>query len=230
MIELSHIRKTYQTGPSQVHALDGVSLTVGDGELVAIVGQSGSGKSTLMNILGLLDTPTSGEYRLDGRLVSQLTYDQRSRLRSKQIGFVFQGFHLLPRMTAQENVELPLVYAGISPDARREIAAHALEQVGLSRRAQHKPSEMSGGQQQRVAIARAIVRNPSIILADEPTGNLDAASGAEVLNLLLELNRDGATVILITHDPDVAKRARRVVQIREGRVASDREVLAQIEK
>lgn len=221
MIELVNINKTYESGPGAVHALRGIDLRIEDGELVAIVGQSGSGKSTLMNLLGLLDVPNTGEYFLNGRNINTLSADERSLLRSQELGFVFQGFHLLPRMSAAENVELPLVYAGVPHAERRERAMAALSRVGLLSRALHKPSEMSGGQQQRVAIARAIVRAPSIILADEPTGNLDAASGAEILELLRTLNRDGATVILITHDRELASQMRRQIRIADGRIVSD---------
>lgn len=221
MIQLCNIEKNYCSQAGCVHALKGVSLRVSPGENIAIVGQSGSGKSTLMNILGLLDTPEKGEYFLNGRNINTLSADERSSLRSHELGFIFQGFNLLSRMNALENVELPLIYARIPPNERHKLAQAALERVGLSHRLLHKPAEMSGGQQQRVAIARAIVRSPSILLADEPTGNLDSASGADILELLTQLNRNGTTLILITHDPSIASCMSRTVRISDGIIAYD---------
>lgn len=221
MIDIRNVSKIYQTGSVAVHALDDVSFKVTSGELCAIVGQSGSGKSTLMNVLGCLDVPTQGEYYLNGQRVSSLSYNQLSEIRGHEIGFVFQGFHLLSRMTALENVELPLVYLKVPRDERRFRAEEALCRVGLGNRMHHRPFEMSGGQQQRVAIARALVTKPSIILADEPTGNLDKTSGIDVLNLLCELNEEGTTVVLITHDMTIASRAKRAVCIADGRIVSD---------
>jgi len=219
MIELKQVNKTYRKDAEEVRALADVSLKVEAGEFVAVVGPSGSGKSTLMNVLGLLDRPDSGSYRLDEGEVEAFTSDELARLRNEKIGFVFQTFHLLPRTTALENVELPLIYS-----SRRDISglgAQALERVGLKERAKHLPSELSGGQQQRVAIARALVNDPELILADEPTGNLDTRAGLEVLAIFQELNRQGKTVVLITHDAAVAAMARRVVEIVDGKIVSD---------
>ncbi|MCI8553786.1 MAG: ABC transporter ATP-binding protein [Clostridiales bacterium] len=221
MIRIQEVYKIYNPGPNEVRALDGVSLTVEEGEFLAIVGHSGSGKSTLMNMLGCLDTPTSGAYFLEGRDVSRLTDDQLSEIRNRHIGFVFQGFNLIPSLDAAENVELPLIYRGMGREERRRLAVEALTRVGLEKRLRHKPAEMSGGQQQRVAIARAIAARPPLILADEPTGNLDTRSGEEVMQILRELNGEGRTVILITHDNDIAARAHRVVRIQDGRVVDD---------
>ena len=221
MIDLRGIEKCYRSAAGCVYALRDITLKISRGESVAIVGRSGSGKSTLMNILGLLDISAGGEYFLGGRNINSLSANERSALRSRELGFVFQGFNLLRRMTALENVELPLVYAKIPRTRRREMAAEALELVGLSHRMNHRPWEMSGGQQQRVAIARAIIRSPSILLADEPTGNLDASSGAEILSLLQRLNSRGTTVVLITHDKDIAECMSRRIQIAEGRIAAD---------
>ncbi len=221
LITLRQIEKSYHSSAGCVHALKNINLSIVDGESVAIVGQSGSGKSTLMNILGLLDISAKGEYILNGRNINTLSADERSLLRSRELGFVFQGFNLLSRMSALENVELPLIYANISREKRRELALGALEQVGLSHRVFHRPSEMSGGQQQRVAIARAIIRSPSILLADEPTGNLDSSSGKEILDLLCDLNRRGSTVILITHDNDIAKCMSRCIRISDGCIVYD---------
>ena len=227
VLQADDITKVYRMGAVEVHALRGVSFAVARGELVAIMGPSGSGKSTLMNILGCLDRPTSGEYILDGQAVASLSDDQLAAIRNRKVGFVFQSFNLLPRMTALENVALPLRYAGVVRGAR-ERAQAALEAVGLGERLHHKPNELSGGQQQRVAIARALVNNPAIILADEPTGNLDTKSGREIMALLTGLNRDqGATVILVTHDPEIAAYAERVIHIRDGlieRVTTGKEV------
>ena len=221
LIEIKDIYKIYNPGENEVRALDGVSLTIERGEFIAIVGQSGSGKSTLMNMLGLLDVPTSGTYMLDGENVSHMTDDELSEIRNKQIGFIFQGFNLSPSLTAVGNVELPLVYRGMKKEERRKISVEALERVGLSHRLDHLPKQMSGGQQQRVAIARAVAARPPIILADEPTGNLDSHSGVEVMKILHELHNEGRTIILITHDNDIALEAQRVIRIQDGQVVSD---------
>jgi putative ABC transport system ATP-binding protein len=217
VIELTDVGKTYRSGELAVDAVRGVSLRIERGEFVAIVGPSGSGKSTLMHILGCLDVPTAGTFALAGEDVSALDENRLAEVRNRHIGFVFQQFNLLPYMTAQRNVELPLVYAGVTPHDRRERARVALGLVGLSDRASHRPGELSGGQQQRVAIARALVTEPDLILADEPTGNLDSASTADVLALLRDLHRGGRTVVLITHEPDVAAMADRVVRMHDGR-------------
>lgn len=215
IIQIQDIKKIYTMGDVQVPALNGVTLHVNQGEMVAITGPSGSGKSTLMNIIGCLDTPTSGSYVLDGVDVSQMTDDAQATIRNQKIGFVFQQFNLLPRATALDQVELPMIYAGV-PD-RKQRALEALQAVGLGDRAHHRPSELSGGQQQRVAIARALVNRPSIILADEPTGNLDSKSGAEIMQIFKLLNRDqGLTVILVTHDPAIAASAQRIIRVRDG--------------
>lgn len=221
LIDIRDIYKIYNPGENEVRALDGVSLSIAPGEFVAIIGQSGSGKSTLMNMLGCLDVPTSGEYYLNGADVSKLKDDELSDIRNKEIGFIFQGFNLIPNLTAIENVELPLIYRGIGKAERRELAQQALEMVGLSHRIHHKPAEMSGGQQQRVAIARAIAAKPPVILADEPTGNLDSHSSKEILEILRELHTLGRTVILITHDNEIAAQAKRVIRIRDGKVEQD---------
>ena len=222
LIELRNVYKIYSEGlESEVRALDGVSLEVEKGEFVAVVGQSGSGKSTMMNVLGCLDIPTRGTYRLDGVDVRELTDKELSRIRNKQIGFIFQQYNLIQNLTVLENVELPLIYQGIDPIDRRELALQALGRVGLADRAQHRPTQMSGGQQQRVAIARAISTHPPIIMADEPTGALDSRTGHEVLGFLQQLNKEGSTVILITHDNGIAATARRVVRIADGKIIED---------
>ena len=219
VIEAENLTKVYRMGEIEVHALCGLSLKIARGEVISIMGPSGSGKSTLMNIIGCLDRPTSGEYTLDGERVSELRDDQLAAIRNRKVGFVFQSFNLLPRATAMANVELPLRYAGVVK-ARKARARAALEAVGLSERLHHRPNELSGGQQQRVAIARALVNEPAIILADEPTGNLDSHSGEEILHLLLNLNKErGTTLIIVTHDPDIATNSQRIVHIRDGVVA-----------
>ena len=224
LIKLNEVYKIYAEGlESEVRALDGVSLEIDRGEFTAIVGQSGSGKSTMMNVLGCLDIPTYGEYYLDGTDVRELSDQALSRIRNKQIGFIFQQYNLIQNLTVLENVELPLIYQGILPGKRREMAMEALERVGLAGRVKHRPAEMSGGQQQRVAIARAIATKPSIIMADEPTGALDSHTGQEVLGFLQQLNREGNTVILITHDNAIAATARRVVRLADGKITEDRE-------
>ena len=225
VIRVENLTKVYQMGEIEVHALRGVSFSVKKGEVLAIMGPSGSGKSTLMNMIGCLDIPTNGDYFLEGELVSELNEDQLALVRNQKIGFVFQKFNLLPRATALANVELPLRYAGIT-NGRADLAQDALEAVGLGDRIQHQPNELSGGQQQRVAIARALVNKPAIILADEPTGNLDSTSGNEIKNLLLELNHNnGTTLIIVTHDSEVAEIAQRVIHLKDGMVESE-EVLA----
>ena len=223
LIELADVRKTYRSGSLRVAALRGITLTIGDGEYVAIMGPSGSGKSTLMHILGCLDPLSSGSYWLAGQDVSRMSEDELAEVRNRRIGFVFQQFNLLPSLSAWRNVELPLCYAGVRRDQRRSRAVDALRRVGLADRIMHRPGELSGGQQQRVAIARALVTDPALLLADEPTGNLDSASSAEVLALFDELHKSGRTMILITHEQDVALRADRVVRLRDGRIEMDRD-------
>lgn len=222
MIDLKNIYKIYKMGENEVYALNDVSLHIEDKEFVSIIGPSGSGKSTLMNMLGCLDVPTKGTYTLDGYDVGSKTDDELAVIRNEKIGFVFQGFNLLPKLTALENVELPLIYQGVSAKKRRERAIKALESVGLGERINHKPTELSGGQQQRVAIARALVTNPPIILGDEPTGNLDSKSGKEVMDIFKELHRKGNTIILITHDNDVAAQAERIIRIQDGKLSEER--------
>jgi putative ABC transport system ATP-binding protein len=221
VLDVGDVRKTYGSGETAVHALRGLSLSVGRGDYVAIMGSSGSGKSTLMNILGCLDVPSSGTYLLDGVDVSRLTDRQLALVRNRRIGFVFQSFNLIPRMTALSNVELPLAYAGVRATERRRRARAALALVGLTERAGHEPNQLSGGQQQRVAVARALVTAPALVLADEPTGNLDTGSTMDVLGVLDRLNRSGRTIVLITHEPEVAQHARRLVRLVDGRIVED---------
>ena len=217
------LRKTYVMGDQQIHAVNGVDIEIRYGEYVALMGPSGSGKSTFMNLIGAPDSPTEGEYYIAGQLASKMSDDELAYIRNREIGFVFQTFNLLPRLTALQNVELPLVYAGVPPAQRTERAQRALHQVDLTERMYHKPSELSGGQRQRVAIARALVGEPSIILADEPTGNLDTATSLEIMNVIDLLHTQGNTIILVTHEPDIAMHARRIVQLRDGKIAKDEE-------
>jgi putative ABC transport system ATP-binding protein len=221
LIQLVEVKKTYHMGDVDVHALRGVDVTIDAGEFIAVMGSSGSGKSTLMNIVGCLDRPTSGRYLLDGREVSRMSRDQLADIRNHTLGFVFQSFNLLSRTSAVENVELPLLYQGVRTKERVARSTEALERVGLGKRLDHHPSQLSGGQQQRVAIARAIVGKPKVILADEPTGNLDSRTSVEVMSLFQQLGRDGITVVLVTHEPDIAEYAARVVIMRDGHVLSD---------
>jgi putative ABC transport system ATP-binding protein len=222
MINLRDIVKTYRMGKMDITALDGVSLSVSPGELIAIMGPSGSGKSTLMNVIGCLDRPTSGAYFFEDREISAMTDDELAHVRNAKIGFVFQNFNLLTRFTALKNVEMPLVYSGLSSRARTKRAVPVLERVGLGDRMHHRPTELSGGQQQRVAIARALVNRPPLLLADEPTGNLDSRSGAEILDILVDLNQQGVTILVVTHDKDVSARCRRVITLKDGQVVGDR--------
>lgn len=221
LIHIENMKKIYNPGENEVRALNGIDLDIEKGDLVAIVGHSGSGKSTLMNMLGCLDTPTSGKYVLDGQDVASMTDNQLADVRNKEIGFIFQGFNLISNLDAVGNVELPLVYRGVSKNERKQLAMEALKSVGLEDRMKHKPNEMSGGQQQRVAVARAVAAKPPIILADEPTGNLDTKSTQEILEILKELHRSGRTVIIITHDEEIASQAHRVIRILDGRIEED---------
>ena len=218
MIRLEDVTRLYRMGESEVRALDGVSLEIGRGEFVALMGPSGSGKSTLLNVLGLLDTPTSGAYVLDGEAVQGLSDDRLAEIRQRKIGFIFQAYHLVPRMAAARNVELPLILAGIEPRERRERVGAGLASVGLTARTSHRPDQLSGGERQRVAIARAMVMRPEILLADEPTGNLDSRTGEEIVDLLTQLNADGLTIILVTHDPSIAAHAHRILHMRDGKL------------
>jgi putative ABC transport system ATP-binding protein len=228
LIDVRNLVKTYQIGTVEVNALRGVDLHIQKNEYVAVMGPSGSGKSTLMNILGCLDTPSSGEYDLAGEVVSQMNDDQLADIRNRQIGFVFQTFNLLPRANALHNVELPLIYAGIPAAKRRAMAMEALQRVGLGDRFHHKPNELSGGQRQRVAIARALINNPSIIFADEPTGNLDTTTGDEIMQIFEELHRQGNTIILVTHEEYIAEHALRIVRLRDGKIERDEAVQKQL--
>ena len=221
LIVAEDLWRTYQMGAEEIHALRGVSFTINSGEYLAVMGPSGSGKSTLMNLIGCLDTPSKGTYMLRGKLVSQMNDDELAAVRNREIGFVFQTFNLLPRASALHNVELPLVYAGVPKERRLERAKGALEMVDLGDRIHHKPNELSGGQRQRVAIARALVMGPSILLADEPTGNLDSQTGEEIMRLFEKLHHDGNTIILVTHEADIARHAHRTIRIRDGQIASD---------
>jgi putative ABC transport system ATP-binding protein len=221
VIEMTQVSRVYRMGDQQVRALDDLSLEVRAGEFVAIMGASGSGKSTLLNVLGCLDTPTSGDYRLRGHVVSRLDDDELAEIRNREIGFVFQTFNLLPRLTATQNVELPLIYARVPPNERRERAEKMLELVGLGDRSTHRPNQLSGGQRQRVAIARGLVQNPAMLLADEPTGNLDSESSAEIMELFATLHGRGHTIVMVTHDEEVAGRAGRIVSMRDGRIVGD---------
>jgi putative ABC transport system ATP-binding protein len=226
IIDMQDIRKVYDTGKVKVEALKGIDLAIEEGEMVAIVGPSGSGKSTLMNLIGCLDTPTTGTYTLGGQAVGGVTRDQLAEIRNKRVGFVFQNFNLLPHITAQENVELPMLFGGIKPADRKKRAAELLGLVGLGERLDHKPTELSGGQMQRVAIARALAMTPDIILADEPTGNLDTSAGGDIMSIFTDLWKQGRTLVIITHDPALARRASRVVEIRDGRITADHSAAA----
>ena len=225
MINAENVRKVYKNGKIEVEALKGVDLFVDKGEFVSIMGASGSGKSTMMNILGCLDTMTSGKYFLDGEDISKISGNKLAYIRNKKIGFVFQSFNLLPKLTAIQNVELPMIYGGVPPKERHKRSLSAMEKVGLSERINHKPNEMSGGQRQRVAIARSLVNNPAIILADEPTGNLDSKSSIEIIEIFQKLNNDGATIVMVTHEPDIAAYTKRIVMFKDGSIISDKQVL-----
>ncbi|MDR7078895.1 putative ABC transport system ATP-binding protein [Neobacillus niacini] len=225
IVEIKHLSKFYKMGGETLKALDDVSFSVHHGDFVAIIGPSGSGKSTLMNMIGCLDVPDTGDYHLDGKDVFSLKNKQLADVRNQKIGFIFQSFNLLPKQTAFENVELPLIYRGLSGNERKEIVMSSLKKVGLEDRAHHRPTELSGGQQQRVAIARALAGNPPILLADEPTGALDSKTGAEVMNLMKELNKQGHTIILITHDLDIAKLAKQIIRIHDGRILAEKEAV-----
>jgi putative ABC transport system ATP-binding protein len=224
VIRSYNLWKTYVMGDTEINAVSGVDIQIKRGEYVAIMGPSGSGKSTLMNLIGCLDTPSSGQYYINGNLVSNMTDDELARIRNKEIGFVFQTFNLLPRATSLHNVELPLIYAGLPSDKRMEMARNAMRQVDLEARMYHKPNELSGGQRQRVAVARALVNNPSILLADEPTGNLDTATGNEIMALFERLYQQGNTIILVTHEPDIAMHAHRIIHIRDGKIERDEQI------
>ncbi len=221
MIQLSNITKSYTMGGILLNVLNGISLSVSQGELIAIMGPSGSGKSTLMNIIGCLDRPTSGTYHLEDRVIGTVSDDELAHVRNKKLGFVFQTFNLLPRFSAIKNVDVPLIYSGVPAKQRRELAIPLLQKVGLGDRMDHKPTELSGGQQQRVAIARALVNNPPVLLADEPTGNLDSHSGEDILNILTGLNAQGVTMIIVTHDQSVAARCRRIISLKDGLIVRD---------
>ena len=228
MILIKDLYKIYEMGDTEVRALDGINLHIAPHEFVAIIGPSGSGKSTLMNMIGCLDVPTSGEYYLNGDDVSDLTDDEQAFIRNKTIGFIFQQYNLLPKLTALENVELPLIYRGIARHERRKMAMEALERVGMAERADHLPKELSGGQQQRVSIARALAGKPPMILADEPTGALDSRTGAELMEMLKELHSEGNTIVLITHDSDIARQAKRIVRIQDGKITRDSEADSEV--
>tara|TARA_Y100001980_G_C14555090_1_gene342916 strand:+ start:460 stop:1149 length:690 start_codon:yes stop_codon:yes gene_type:complete len=225
LIALKNIYKIYNVGGEEVRALDGIDLSIKANEYLAIMGPSGSGKSTLMNMIGCLDTPSSGFYQFEGEMVQEMNDDQLASIRNRKIGFVFQTFNLLPKATAQHNVEIPLIYGNIRKVERIKMAAKALEDVGLADRMHHKPNELSGGQRQRVAIARALVNNPSIILADEPTGNLDSKSGHEIMGILDQLHEDGNTIILVTHEDDIAQRAHRIIRLFDGKIIEDSNII-----
>lgn len=225
MIRVENLRKQYRTGSIEVWALQGISFKVAGGEFAAIMGASGSGKSTLMNLLGLLDTPTEGSYSLDGIQTDIMGEDERASFRNQKIGFVFQSFNLLPRLTALENVEVPMIYAGIKPSERRKLALQALERLGLGQRYWHRPHELSGGQNQRVAIARALVNDPALILADEPTGALDTQTSQEIMEVFQELNQQGSTIVVVTHEPEIAAYTNRILRLSDGRLISDEPVL-----